>query len=259
MSKHIHPNDKGYTTRKTNQLAGARIALPGQPNSREAELRADLIADFKPTNIPEKIWIGDLAHCMAAIEVKRAQIAGFYQVRLRETAREIVTPNVLHNPEDPLSPAPFSHSDFTKEERDAARFLVTCNFRPCGLPTLLDREEFAVLIGSLTAGDAAQLRQLEAALHETMRERDRIINQIERRRQQALRDAIALAEERRRARAAGDENVDGVGSSDATRTDESAVDEDDHASGSHPTDPLTDCEEDEDAAGDHSDQLDALP
>ena len=46
-----------------------------------------------------------------------------------------------------------------------------------------------------------QLRTLQQMLHSELRERDRLINQIDRRRRQAMRDAIEWAEAERRAKA----------------------------------------------------------
>ena len=68
---------KSVATRKANQLAGARLSLPGQNESREAWFRAELTAHYAPVGLLEQTWINDLAHCYCDTEVTRAHIAGY--------------------------------------------------------------------------------------------------------------------------------------------------------------------------------------
>jgi hypothetical protein len=57
------------------------------------------------------------------------------------------------------------------------------------------------LLGSVSKSDIETLRMLQQLLQDERKERDRIINQLERRRRNAMRDAIELAEEARRKQA----------------------------------------------------------
>jgi hypothetical protein len=209
MTDQPNPNDKGYTTRKTNQLAGARIALPGHDHTREEVLRAEFIADFKPKNRVEMIWVGDIAYCLAAIEVKKAQIAGFYQLKLRTRALSICTPNAAHIPDNEFTPPEFDETH-TPEERETIAEYIDGDFHAAYRHTLLASGTFALLLGSMNAHDSAQLRLLEQALHDLMRERDRIIHQLDRRRQQPARDAILKAQARLMTRAAAMKDLAGV-------------------------------------------------
>lgn len=65
--------------------------------------------------------------------------------------------------------------------------------------TLLDDRTLAVLLGSVNKEEAGLSRMLQQSLHDERKERERIINQLERRRRNAMRDAIERAEEARRA------------------------------------------------------------
>jgi hypothetical protein len=60
---------------------------------------------------------------------------------------------------------------------------------------------FASLLGSVSPSEIEMSRKLQQLMHDERKERDRIINQLERRRRNAMRDAIEQAEESRRAEA----------------------------------------------------------
>src|ERR1700712_5612560 len=69
--------NKASLTKQAKALAGFRLPLPGQSRDRESALRAELTEAFQPTNMSERIWIGDVAYYLAVIEVTQAQIAAF--------------------------------------------------------------------------------------------------------------------------------------------------------------------------------------
>lgn len=66
---------KAAVTKKMNRLAGARLPLPGHNHHREAVLRAELTASFKPQDTGEMLWVHDIAYCTAVMEFIAAQIA----------------------------------------------------------------------------------------------------------------------------------------------------------------------------------------
>lgn len=202
---------KGRITRKTNQLAGPRMALPGHHHLREELLRAELIADFAPANRIEAIWVGDIAYCMAAIEHKRAQIAALHHLALRKTYQAISAPEPLHIPGDKVTPPRFDEAAYPSQLRAEMDDYAASGFRARVPGTLLESEAFASLLGSLAARDMAVLRMLRQDLDLQTRERDRIINQIDRRRREAMRAAIERSEAHRRARAAGEPDAGGCG------------------------------------------------
>jgi hypothetical protein len=65
-----------------NQLAGARLSLPGHNAHREAALRVELTASFKPQDTGEMLWVHDMAYCTAGMEVIAAQIAALQRRHL---------------------------------------------------------------------------------------------------------------------------------------------------------------------------------
>jgi hypothetical protein len=90
---------------------------------------------------------------------------------------------------------------YSAEDRECLTTYADAGFTAAYNSTLLDDDVFAILLGSVSTPDIEQSRKLQQLMHDERKERDRIINQLERRRRNAMRDAIERAEESRRAEA----------------------------------------------------------
>lgn len=186
---------KAATTKKMNQLAGSRLSLPGHNHHREAALPAELTASFQPQGAVEMLWVHDIAYCAAIMEVIAAQVSGLQRHHLRRACTEALertagtelgfTPPVNISPEERVWLGYLAEGDFTASHNN----------------TLLNDAIFATLLGSVRKDEIDLSRMLQQLLHDERKERDRIINQFERRRRNAMRDAIEQAEEARRAEA----------------------------------------------------------
>lgn len=185
---------KGEITRRMNLLAGRHPPLPGHYDTREADLRAELADCFEPVNTMEMLWVADIAYCTAAIELYRAQIAGFRIYKLRKAFKDELEKDPLPDMFQEFQTSLFSPA----EETDLARFAQQ-NFKPSHDKDILAETSFAMMLGVMSGYDAQRLRLLQQLLHDETRERDRLVNQLDRRRRQAMRDAIELAEARQRA------------------------------------------------------------
>ena len=195
-------------SRMARLAAGSRPPAPGQDPLREEELRIELTQEFGPENLVEKIWVEDIAYRVASIEVIRAQIAGFRSGVVKTAHRELVSAEgtseflrqcagkdenlfALDDKPDEVVWSAQDRKDLADRAADG--------FVAPDRGTLLDRFSFAQLLGAMGQEDLARLRQLQVYEHEEVRERDRIVNQFERRRRQAMRHAIEMVEVRRRA------------------------------------------------------------
>lgn len=180
--------------------AGNRLSLPGQDPMREEELRIEFKNELQPKDRFEHIWIEDLAYRVAAIEVLRAQFAGFRtrvvrdlleKLRDRAKEREDLGDNIdgveaLYGP------------DLSEAERGALNRWYRYGSVPTELTNRLGDPHFAWLLGNLDPHDMYMLRQFQKLEQEEVQERDRIIRQFERRRWQAVMDAVKLVEARYR-------------------------------------------------------------
>lgn len=165
-----------------------RLPLAGQCSDHEARMREKLIEHFKPADPVEELWIEDIAYCSVAIEHDRAMIAAFLQRCLNRAHEELTGPNIALGYVD-TDPTPLTQSQLSSLEWVNER----C-FTPRDGQTFLDHQHFAMLLGRLTQREHYQLRQLQMMLHQELVERDRLINQFQRSRRQAIFDAIELAE-----------------------------------------------------------------
>jgi hypothetical protein len=179
-----------------NQLAGARLSLPGHNGHRETALRLELTASFKPQDTGEMLWVHDIAYCTAGMEVTAAQIAALQR---RHVARACSAALSETRPASELGG--FQTSEYSPQEREWLQAFADGEFTAPYKRTLLNDATFASLLGSVSKGDIETLRMLQQLLHDERKERDRIINQLEQRRRNAMRDAIELAEEARRKQA----------------------------------------------------------
>jgi hypothetical protein len=187
---------KAATTKKMNQLAGARLSLPGHNAHRETALRLELTASFKPQDTGEMLWVHDIAYCTTGMEVTAAQIAALQRRHLAWACSAALSET------PPASELGGSHTfEYSPQEREWLQAFADGEFTASYNHTLLNDATFASLLGSVSKGDIETLRMLQQLLHDERKERDRIINQLERRRRNAMRDAIELAEEARRKQA----------------------------------------------------------
>jgi hypothetical protein len=193
MTMKQEPISKAAVTRKLNQLGGVRPTLPGHDHDREASLRAELAADFKPVGAVEMLWLADIAYCTAVIEVIRAQMNGLRLRMVEEACRQIIAA-LRHSMPDDMAPA----SEYSQEDLDELTAMVERGFVAPWHGTFLNKPVFTSLLARASKSDIDTLRTLQLSLHEETKERDRIINQLDRRRRNAMRDAIELAEEARR-------------------------------------------------------------
>lgn len=187
---------KAAVTKKMNQLAGPRRTLPGQNPHREAMLRSELAASFRPKDTSEMLWVHDIAYCTANMEAITAQISAVQMHHVVQASRAALAENPFAaHPE--LAPS----SPYSPDERAHLEELSSGGFTAAYNGTLLNDPIFASLHGSVTGAQIKISRELQQLLHDERKERDRIINQLERRRRNAMRDAIERAEEGRRAEA----------------------------------------------------------
>lgn len=175
-------------TKKKKDYSSPRMALPGQDPGHEANIRAELVEYFAPVGPLENLWITDVAYCQSTIDHDRAILAAFKTTLLRRSFRTVLSEPPLFDFED----CSFGLDAVSPSSVDQA-FLGAMNeinfVAPEGV-TFLGDPRFAMLLGNLAPVDAALMRLLNNNLHVQMQERDRIINQIDRRRRQTMRDAI---------------------------------------------------------------------
>lgn len=187
--------EKAAVTKKMNLLAGAKLSLPGQNRGREHLLRTEFTAFIKPADFAEMLWIIDMARCQAAIEVLGAQIAAVRMRQVKEAYRKLGA--------NQLNVA----MRLPGEEMDMAAFLAVAqldvyaeqNFTAPWNKTFLADSAFADLLAATDRKEIEELRMLQQSLHSETRERDRLLNQLKRRRSQDLRDALLISEEKRQA------------------------------------------------------------
>lgn len=192
---------KSNLSRIARLEAGCRLSMPGQDPVREQELRTELTQELQPRGHLEKIWIEDIAYRIAAIEVIRSQIAGcrtrLVQAVLADIERR--AHEFERNRELFLAAGEDKLSDISAAERAVLEQCGHYGTTPVPLTNWLSQREFAWLLGKLGPKELHLLRQFQMHEHEEVRERDRIINQFERRRRQVVWDAVELAQARRRA------------------------------------------------------------
>jgi hypothetical protein len=200
---------KGELTRRLNVLAGVRPPLPGQSHLHEQELRRSICECFKPSNAVEMLVVNDIAYVSASIEVLRAQVAGFRMRAVRESYRRLrlsacLAPAGLSGSDDDAILECFADTGDVLNEQELAELeaLEENNFVTQSSGKTLGDDSFAILLGHMNHRDMHQLEKLQQMLHAETRERDRLINQIDKRRRQAMRDAIEWADAERRAKAA---------------------------------------------------------
>lgn len=192
---------KRNLARQARLKAGSRPSLPGQDPMREEEWRIELTERYQPDGPFEQMWIEEVAYRQAVIEVIRAQIAGL-RLRLVHSALEDIARRVA-DAEEPRKLGVDLASDISPMEREALEKWARAGTMPMALTNFLHDPLFAWLLGRADTKAAYLLRQLQIHEHEEVRERDRIINQFERRRRQKVWDAVELVEARRRAGLSG--------------------------------------------------------
>jgi hypothetical protein len=188
--------EKAAMTKKMNVIAGARPPLPGQHHLHENFLRAELTAFLNPADLAEIIWIIDMARCQASIEVLDAQMAGMRlrQVKSAHAARGDWDYNAHFGQqgEDEIDPA-------VRRERARLDDYASRGFTAPYKKTFLGDDAFGGLLGQSGRSELENIRLLQQIRHNEAKERDRLFNQLSRRRRQAMRDAILAAEDQRRA------------------------------------------------------------
>lgn len=200
---------KSETTRRLNLLAGVRPPLPGHSNFREQELRRSICECFEPVNAIEMLLVNDIAYVSATIEVLRAQMSGFMVRVLRENHRRLSfsAPSAFSDPfgdDDDASLRCFADTSnvLTDGERAQLEVLEADGFGMRPGKGTLEVTSFAILLGNMNMRELRDRQMLQQLLHAETRERDRLVNQLDKRRRQAMRDAIEWADAERRAREA---------------------------------------------------------
>lgn len=217
-------------TRRLNLLAGQRPPLPGHYHLRETNLRLELAACFEPANAIEMLWVADIAYCTAAMEMYRAQIAGF-RMRALKTARS----EYAHE----------GHGEngvYSKADRQELAALAARNFQAEKNEPVLANSSFATLLGHNSREDLTSLRLLQQLLHDETKERDRLVNLRDRRRRLAARDVIEWAEAKERAAQVG---LDGMPATDFSGFADDEPEHDNDGLVHDPSDPSDPAEADE--------------
>jgi hypothetical protein len=190
---------KSVARRNLHALAGKRFALPGHPASREEKLRCEFADHFDPQGPVEMMWVADIAHCCAVIEVIRAQIAAVRVQQIKDTLAALFAyPDLRIEDEEVDGEAQFL--EMYRPDFDAMRH---AGFVAEAGTSLLDDPVFANLLGRISPQQAMQITLLQGSLHEEMRERDRLVRQIDRTRREVMRHAVDMAEAQHRAQCAG--------------------------------------------------------
>lgn len=197
---------KANLSRIARLSAGSRLSLPGQDPMREEELRIELAHDYSPQDRFEHIWLEDIAYRVAMIEVIRAQIAGcrmrMVQKRLGDLKRRDAELKgyQAHMAEIGVETGEdFAGTYLSPAERAALDHWIKYGTTPREYTNLLNDPQFAWLLGNLDPAQMQVLRQFQILEQEEVRERDRIFRQFERRRRQAVMDAVKQAELRHEA------------------------------------------------------------
>jgi hypothetical protein len=183
---------KNKATIVSSTAAGSRLSLPGQHIDREAWLRDELTQELAPQGLIEKRWVEDIAYRWVRIDGIRAQVAGLQNRLVKDVLSGLDA--VKDVPFDKEFPSPFS---ITREERQV---LETCSGMGKRFETddILDNPEFAWLLGRVTPFDIQLLEGLQRLEHAEVRERDRVINQFERRRRLHAQHLIMLIDAKQR-------------------------------------------------------------
>ncbi|MBU1253746.1 MAG: hypothetical protein KKE69_05030 [Alphaproteobacteria bacterium] len=171
-------------------VTGSRLSLPGQNTDREAWLRDELSQELTPQGLIEKRWVEDIAYRWVRIDLIRAQAAGLQN--------KLVT-GVLEKLDDAKDvPARSLYPNaLTRKEREV---LEACNAMGKRFETddMLDNPDFAWLMGQIPSEDMQPLKALQGLEHDEARERDRVINQFERRRRLQVQHLIMLIDTKKR-------------------------------------------------------------
>ena len=176
--------------RRVREPDPVRLPLPGQDPAREAQLLARLSGQFKPVGPVEEMWVEDVAWCSANIEYIRAMIAA-HRKRCIESAayrRRTAAPALE------MDGAEGGASQLSIPDEAFLDLLQGQDYSPVAGVSYLANPTFAGLLGDFGEKEQQQMRELQAMLHEEHRERDRIIRQIHRTRQQDMADAVAVLE-----------------------------------------------------------------
>jgi hypothetical protein len=142
------------------------------------------------------LWVHDIAYCTAVMEWIAAQIAALQRHHVARACTNAMAESQPHR-----VPQLSVEALYSPQERAYFGALADGDFTASYNNTLLDDRMFAILLGSVHKQEAELSRMLQQSLHDERKERDRIINQLERRRRNAMRDAVERAEEARRAAA----------------------------------------------------------
>jgi hypothetical protein len=170
-------------TKPTNQVLGApgRPALPGQDPGRVEAILALLTQELQPTGMIEQLWLADIAYLTARIEYFRAGLRGFYA----EMQRADLGPSMYRSRFD---------EDHYYGEREELSALQDSDFQPEPGNTHLDDPAFTRQLGHIIGKNLPIVQRLDDTEQRLLRERDRMIAQFDRRRRNAVRDAVKNAE-----------------------------------------------------------------
>jgi hypothetical protein len=184
-------------TKPTNQVlcqvlgAPERPALPGQDPGRVEAILELLTQELQPTGMIEQLWLADIAYLTARIEYFRAGLRGFYA----GLQRAEIAPRYIDEMLIPFSPAyDRSGHDAAERRREELRALQVNDFQPEPGKTHLDDSRFTHMLGQIIGENLAIIQRLDDTEQRLLRERDRMIAQFDRRRRNAVRDAVENAE-----------------------------------------------------------------
>lgn len=181
---------KTATPKTSPTVTGSRLSLPGQHTEREAWLREELSLELTPQGLIEKRWVEDIAYRWVRIDLIRAQAAALQNKLVAGVLERL--DDARHVPADGIYPGPL-----TRKEREV---LEACNAMGKRFDTddILDNPDFAWLMGRILPDDLQPLKLLQGLEHDEARERDRVINQFERRRRVQAQHLIMLIDTKKR-------------------------------------------------------------
>ena len=168
-----------------------RLAMPGEDPNRCEQLYAELCRHFEPRDPIEAMWVNDVAVVTAKIEFLRKCHRAATLVSLRRAVR---------------SNAHFTRDISSEETEPAAIEILTDTYDLKKKPGVYDSEENLPIVRLLGASSLNSLSKEEDFMgleFAALRERDRIIAQIGRKRQEEMRAAVTIIDAK-----CGDDNAE---------------------------------------------------
>jgi hypothetical protein len=157
-----------------------RLAMPGEDPNRCEQLYAELCRHFEPADPIEAMWVNDVAVVTAKIEFLRKCHRAATLVSLRRAVR---------------SNAHFTKDISSEETEPTVVQILTDTYDLKKKPGVYDSEEnlpIVRLLGATSLNSLSKEEDFMGLEFAALRERDRIIAQIGRKRQEEMRAAVTI-------------------------------------------------------------------